>query len=295
MKNEKNSFSSFFLFSLFSLIWYNAAMTDLSAEIAGYNFLLWFFVAFLTVLMLIISYLVIAARKAREQEAQSAAFSRETVMAQEQERSRIARELHDTVAQDLLQLSFQTEVIGKTQEAAQRNRICAEVSQRQKELMLRVRNICENLIPPDFQLGSLQEALANLCYAFEKRTGIECRATVQDNGRTAPLAVETKIQCYRIAQECLANIEKHSGATKAQVHIRENGGELLLFVSDNGKGFDTPGTEECRKLRAQGHLGLWNMHERALSVDGTLTAYSEAGEGTTVTLRLPLHDTAEGK
>jgi signal transduction histidine kinase len=263
---------------------------DLSGDIAMYNFLLWFSVAFLTLLMLIISYLVIATRKAREQEAQSSAFSRETVIAQEQERSRIAGELHDTVAQELLHLSFQTEVIGKTQDPAQRNRLCAEVSQRQKELMRRVRNICENLIPPDFQHGSLPDALANLCYAFEKRTGIECRAIMQD-GRTATLAVETKIQCFRIAQECLANIEKHSGAAKAQVLMRENGGALLLIVSDNGKGFDVPGTEESRKLRAGGHLGLWNMHERALSVNGTLTVDSEAGEGTTVTLTLPLTHT----
>jgi signal transduction histidine kinase len=71
-------------------------------------------------------------------------------------------------------------------------------------------------------------------------------------------------------------------------NICENNGALLLIVSDNGKGFDAPGAEESRKLRAQGHLGLWNMHERALSVNGTLTVDSEAGEGTTVTLRLPL-------
>jgi signal transduction histidine kinase len=74
-----------------------------------YIYLIWLFAVVVTVLMLSLCYLLIAKRRAREQEAQNLAFSRETIIAQEQERSRIARELHDTVAQDLLRFSLQTE------------------------------------------------------------------------------------------------------------------------------------------------------------------------------------------
>jgi signal transduction histidine kinase len=262
---------------------------DLSAEIATYNFLLWFFVAFLTVLMLIISYLVIAARKAREQEAESSAFSRETVTAQEQERSRIARELHGTVAQDLWRFALQTEMRNKNAVSAEQSRLCTEVSGGLKETVQRVRNICDNLIPPDFQRRSLPDALRNLCYTFEQRTGIECQLTLRDEVRFGSLDGGIQLQCFRIVQECLANIEKHAGADEVSVlaYGKAAGGDgaLSICVSDNGKGF-TPPDRDFRFPRFEGRFGLRGMYERAAIAGGTLSVESAAGEGTAVTLRI---------
>jgi signal transduction histidine kinase len=90
-------------------------------------------------------------------------------------------------------------------------------------------------------------------------------------------------------QEGLANIEKHSGATVAPVVVRNNAGtELLIIVSDNGKGFTSPDRDSSQNLKEQGHYGLWSMYERAASLGGSFAIDSEAGEGMTITLRVPL-------
>jgi signal transduction histidine kinase len=231
-------------------------------------------------------------QKAENRERQSREFSRETVIAQEQERERIARELHDTVAQDLWRLLFQTDLISKSADAAERNRLCTEVYQSQNELMIRVRDICDNLIPPDFQHRRLEGALQKLCYSFEQRTKIECRIAIQDNLQLDSMNIDNQLQCYRIVQECLSNIEKHSQATVAPIVIRNSTEtELLIIVSDNGKGFQPPDRDSCQALKGQKHYGLWSIYERAAELNGILAIDSEAGEGTTITLRVPIGET----
>ena len=114
----------------------------------NYFFLFFFFSLFIIVTILVLWLLYSRLEKAENRERQSLDFSRETIIAQEQERSRIARELHDTVAQDLWRLSFQTESIDKATESAERSRLCREVIKGQKEILQRVRNIYEDLAPP---------------------------------------------------------------------------------------------------------------------------------------------------
>lgn len=125
--------------------------TDLSARSQLNYFLLFFFFALL-VIVVILSLQILYARleKAERREQMSRTFSRETVMAQEQERFRIAGELHDTVAQDLWRLSFQTESIDKVVDSEERSRLCTEIANEQRELLGRVRSLCETLVPPDF-------------------------------------------------------------------------------------------------------------------------------------------------
>jgi signal transduction histidine kinase len=255
------------------------------------NYFLLFFFFSMCIISIVIAYWLLNTRleKTEARRRQSAAFSRETIIAQEQERMRISRELHDTVAQDLWRLLFQTDLISKSEDAAGRSRICAEVYNSQNELMIRVRNICDNLIPPDFQYGGLEGALLNLCGKFKQRTGIDCRLTIPENLQTGSFNIDDQLQCFRIVQECLSNIEKHSEAAVAPVVIRnDTGDELLVIISDNGKGFIPPDRASCEKLKEQGHYGLWSVYERAASLNGTLAIDSEAGEGTTITLRVPL-------
>jgi signal transduction histidine kinase len=260
----------------------------------NYFFLFFFFSLFIIVTILVLWMLYGKLEKAEHRERQSLDFSRETIIAQEQERSRIARELHDTVAQDLWRLSFQTESIDKAAESAERSRLCREVIKGQKEIMRRIRNICEDLTPPPPLDGALPTALRSLCYNFQQRAGIECHLVIQDKPPPENLLGDTRLQCFRIVQECLANIEKHAGATETSVLVRSNNkGELVICVSDNGKGFSPPDRDSCQQLRAEGHYGLWNIYERAASISGTLTFDSEAGEGTMVTLQIPLN--SEGK
>jgi len=256
------------------------------------SFFLFFFFSLLVItviLVLIVQYTRI--ERAENRERQSLAFSRETIIAQEQERLRIARELHDTVAQDLWRLSFQTENIEKADESAQRSKLCAEVVKGQKEVMQRVRNICDNLIPPDFQRRRFDDALRNLCYNFEQRTGIECRLVIQDNIPSGSLDSNTQLQSFRIVQECLTNIEKHAEAAEISVIVRSTkDGKLLMCVSDNGRGFLPPDRDSCERLRSGGHYGLWSVYERAASIQAAVTIDSEEGEGTMVTLHIPFSE-----
>jgi signal transduction histidine kinase len=157
--------------------------------------------------------------KAVSRERQSRIFSRETVLAQEQERSRLAGELHDTIAQDLWRLSFQTDNIHRTADAEERRLLCGEVAGGLQELMKRVRTICDTLIPPDFRRRGLPDALRSLCYDFAQRTGIECAFTVQEGLRLGPLDADRQLQCFRIVQECLVNIEKHAQAREVAVLV----------------------------------------------------------------------------
>jgi signal transduction histidine kinase len=251
------------------------------------SFFLFLFFSMLVItviLILVIQYARLD--KAEKREQQSLAFSRETIIAQERERLRIARELHDTVAQDLWRLSFQTESIDKAEERNERSKLCAEVVKEQKEVMQRVRNICDNLIPPDFRRRRFDDALRNLCYNFEKRTGIECQLVIQENLPYGSLDGDTQLQSFRVAQECLSNIEKHAGASKTSVIVRSiKEGELVICVSDNGKGFSPPDRDSLRS--DGGHYGLWNIYERAASIQAEVSIDSEEGEGTTVTLKIP--------
>jgi signal transduction histidine kinase len=227
-------------------------------------------------------------------ERQSRIFSQDTLVAQEQERSRLARELHDTVAQDLWRLSFQADSIHRAAGEDERRLLCEEVVRGQQELIRRVRTICDALIPPDFRQRGLPGALRSLCYDFGRRTGIECDLTVQEGLRLDPLDGDKQLQCYRIVQECLANIEKHAGAGESSVLVRngEPGSDppvLRISVSDNGRGFAAPDGDSRLRLRAEGHFGLWSMYERTAALRGTLVLDSEGGGGgTVVTLEIPL-------
>jgi len=258
-------------------------------------FFLFFFFSLLVIA--IISVLIVQyarLEKAKNRERQSLVFSREAIIAQEQERLRIARELHDTVAQDLWRLSFQTENIEKAGESAERSKLCAEVVKGQKEVMQRVRSICDNLIPPDFQRRRFDDALRNLCYNFERRTGIACQLVIGDKPPPGSLDGDMQLQCYRIVQECLTNIEKHAEATETSViarrTVRNTGdGELLICVSDNGRGFSPPDRDSREQLRSDGHYGLWSVYERAASIQAAVTIDSEKGEGTMVTLKIPYY------
>jgi signal transduction histidine kinase len=246
-----------------------------------------FFSLLIMIFVLVTATLKSKLDKEKKGHERSVAFSRETVIAQEQERERIAMELHDSVAQDLLRLSLQTEMI-ETAAPEDRSRLFAEVTGGHRELIRQIRNICEDLIPPDFHRRGLPETLQNLCRKFEQRTGIECPVSVHGNIQPETLDSETQYHCFRIVQECLANIEKHAQATEAPVLVRlTDTGELLLFLLDDGKGFSPPDKDTCYELREQGHLGLWNIFERAAFLHASLTIDSEAGEGTTITLKIP--------
>jgi signal transduction histidine kinase len=264
-----------------------------------------FLICFTAIMALAVSFLCRALIRSRNRERTDTFFTCALVLAQEEERSRISRELHDTVAQDLRYLALRIGKISRTADHAEREDLCAEVAKAQEELISRVRGICENLGPQDFRFQGLPDALRRLCYDFGRKTGIDCRIDVAENLPPDPLNEKMLLQVFRIVQEALTNIEKHAEATEAVVVVRvvmdknemlipinlSGRGVMTLFISisDNGKGFTLPEKNErftaCEKEAR--HLGIRGMYERAAILRGALTIESEESEGTFIRLEVP--------
>jgi signal transduction histidine kinase len=239
------------------------------------------FITLIVIMSLLVWRLTISLEKARVKGKQSASFSRQMVLGREEERSRIARELHDSVAQELSALKMKV------------SRINPELSRSHAELIDRVRSICNDLVPPEFRHQGLADALRKLCYDFEKTANIECRITVQEGFSPDPMPVEMQLQCFRLVQEALANIRKHAEAREATVVLRsaDYGGTktrpgLLICVSDDGKGFSYP--VSAAQEGSSDHFGIRGMFERIEILGGELSFISEEGEGTMVKIEAPL-------
>jgi len=240
-------------------------------------------------------------------EKEGSIYSRAILLAQEEERSRLSRELHDTVAQDLRYLSLEMNKIGKITENTEREKLCADVASLQSDLICKVRDICDYLVPPDFRFQGLPNALQNLCLDFGKRTGINCRIDITGEIDQGFLDEEKQLQIFRIVQEALTNVEKHAHATEAIVIFRcDDNGTISVGISDDGRGFNLPDKKNASHKNAShknashksashknvshksaSHLGIRGINERAALLGGNLEIKSEIGEGTLVKLQIP--------
>jgi len=221
--------------------------------------------------------------RSRASAKEGSVFSRAVLVAQETERGRIYKELHDTVAQDLRRLSLGFDRIGETEEKAERKSLCAQAAALQIGIQRKVRDICHDLAPPDLDVMSLPDATLRLCHDFAERAGIECRAKIARDMNLDFLDRNRQIQFYRIVQEALSNVEKHAHASLAIVVLRsEADGSVHVSVSDDGEGFDPSDVKPDGR-----HLGIRGMRERAALLGGTLTINSGKGQDTLVHLRVP--------
>ena len=205
------------------------------------------------------------------------------VSAQETERKRLSRELHDGVGQILSGVKFRMESLpgeialsGK--DAAKIIKVAGLLSHAISE----IRSVSQNLMPSELVDLGLEPALRKLCREFKERAGVP--VTLKTGSALPDIAPELALALFRIAQEALNNIGKHSKATMAAVAFSHKGGEIVLSVSDNGVGF-APGGNRSPNGRG---IGLGSMRERAESVGGCLKFYSTPGVGTTLRVRAPL-------
>jgi PAS domain S-box-containing protein len=218
----------------------------------------------------------ITTRKQAEEAAHN--LSGRLIYAQEAERMRLARDLHDDLSQSLALLSIELEMFGKSQPAERgpMEKFSAQV----KRLSSEVHRLSHELHPAKLEQLGLVAALRGFCKEFA--VGREMAIEFAD--RSVPRAVPeaTALCLYRIAQEALHNVVKHSGGTAARVELTMEGSELRLAIADDGIGFDP------QRMRANGSLGLVSMGERARFVHGLLSVESRAGKGTRVEVRVPI-------
>lgn len=223
----------------------------------------------------------------REQEA--AAYARRVLASQEDERRRVAQELHDGPVQSLIQLCRSLDAAEEKSEASGDTR--AEVARAREvaeRIVAELRTIVRGLRPPALEHLGLIPTLGRLLDEFGERAGVVTHLEV--TGRARRLESDRELTLFRIAQEALSNAERHARAGCVDLAVAFSSAAVTLTARDDGVGFSVPDPAE-RTLDTSG-LGLRGMAERAQLVDGELTVTSQPGSGTTVHVVVPLSASA---
>jgi signal transduction histidine kinase len=212
-------------------------------------------------------------------------YAHKITQAQENERKRIARELHDETIQSLIALSRQLEALGTSEE--QPPGISAERVQQLQQatvaIIREVRRFSQALRPSTLDDLGLMPALEELVAAINRRD--ELRADLWLHGDDRRLSSEVELSVFRIVQEALNNVIKHADATKVSTVVRLSESTINVLVQDDGIGFHPPSLTEHPTSSSK--LGLLGMHERARLLGGTLDVDSAPGLGTKVTVSVP--------
>jgi two-component system sensor histidine kinase UhpB len=204
--------------------------------------------------------------------------------AEEEERKRIARELHDDTAQALAALMLRLRVARGQGDRAARDRMLDELRGEIGEALERIRRFARGLRPPALDELGLVPALESHARTISEAAGIPVR--VEADAVEGLLGPEAELALYRIAQEAVSNAVRHAGARSVQVRIEPTERSVVLTVSDDGRGFDV---EEMRVGERPG-LGLFGMEERAAYLGGQVEIASEPGGGTVVRATIGIND-----
>jgi signal transduction histidine kinase len=218
-----------------------------------------------------------AARRSSDHEAQTLAGR--LIAGQESERRRIARDLHDNLSQKLALLCIDIESLatGASGRAPLAEAV-ADLSERVGDIAGDVHRLSHDLHPPKLEMLGLEPTIEGLCCDLTRRCGVQITFRSGGLGRRVPSDVALCL--FRIAQETLQNVVKHSGAAAAAVHLRRTRSDIRLHIADDGKGFDLAAKHGTG-------LGLLNMRERARLAAGRLAIRSTA-RGTHIVVDLPI-------
>jgi two-component system sensor histidine kinase UhpB len=205
--------------------------------------------------------------------------AREALLAQEAERQRIARELHDEIGQVLTALVLQSESLARRVPGEFRGDI-EEVREVAREGAEDVRRIARRLRPEALDTLGLQSALVALSSAFREQTGVQVERQLETN--LPALSAEAELVIYRVVQESLTNIARHARASRAQLCLGIDDGEIVVSVRDDGRGLP-PGADASAS-------GIRGMRERAILIGARLTIASPPDGGTEVRVHVPIRE-----
>lgn len=228
-----------------------------------------------------------AAAELERREVERDALHREMAAAEEAERRRLARELHDQLGQHLA--AFSLGLADARRRLSDGRSADARLTQLEElaRLMTRdARYLALELRPPELDDVGLVDALQSYVEQWSMRYGVPVEMAVTGFEADQSPSVEAASALYRIAQEGLTNIAKHAHATQVSVVLDRVDGEVRLIVEDNGRGFDVEATRE--QARRERRLGLAGMQERVALSRGSLTLESSPGAGTALFVRLPM-------
>ncbi len=229
----------------------------------------------------------------KEMEESIKALSQRILQAQEEERERIARDIHDDLGQSLatLKLLFQSTSAESLNSKVVLKKSFAKMVEDINTIIEKTRNIATVLRPPTLEVLGLTTAIKVMIEEFKRNTDMRIEMTALELDHFLFLGAE--INLYRIIQEAMTNIVKHAKATRVDIGMSIKENILFLTIQDNGKGFigykvsETSGLSETTGL-IEG-LGLSTMRERTKLLGGELHIHSQKGRGTAITLSIPLY------
>jgi PAS domain S-box-containing protein len=207
--------------------------------------------------------------------------------AQEAERLRVARELHDGVNQVIASATMRLRRVQDILSA--QNPAAIEILSRCHKLLVQAleenRRIARNLRPYDLDELGLRAACLNLGKELRSRTGLVVKSQFTRFDRRLPPEVDLSL--FRIVQEAFNNVEKHARAKTVRLRIAIHQDAVVLKIHDDGRGFDRATTKTAKKGAPRG-IGLYSLHERAAALGGTCDVVSNPRQGTAITVRVPI-------
>lgn len=204
--------------------------------------------------------------------------------ATEDERKRIARELHDGTAQTLAALRVRLRLARSVADEEARNALLDRIAADMGEVTEEIRRVAQGLRPPALDLLGLAAAIQSHARVIAATTGIDIDIDLTDVGGL--LTAEAELALYRITQEALSNVARHSAARRASVRMHVASRQVVTVIEDDGRGFAV-----APDLRGAG-LGLFAMKERAGYVGGAVAIASEPGAGTRIRVSIPVTEAA---
>lgn len=213
-------------------------------------------------------------------------YAKKLLDAHEEERAWVAREVHDDALQRVAILQHElSEWDGADAAASGADRLSVRVEALRSELQdlgVMLRRVAHRLHPAIIDQAGLFPALTQLASDISRTSGIDVETRFEDDVRASQLSRERALMLYRIAQEGLRNVAKHSGAKRARITARSRNGDIEVAIQDFGQGF-----ESTDPARSKG-LGLISMAERTRLAEGRFEIWSRPGEGTTVRASVPI-------
>lgn len=203
--------------------------------------------------------------------------------AEEEERKRIARELHDDTAQSLAAILIRLRIARTGSELIPLDTLMEDVRREIADTLEGIRRYARGLRPPALDELGLVPAIESYARTLTEGSGLPVTMHGQALGNAA-LSKEEELALYRIVQEALSNVVRHAGATQADVRVRRVNGMVVASVEDDGHGFDVEGVMGGDG----GGLGLFGMQERAAYVGGRVSIDSRPGGGTIVRVEVPV-------
>ena len=248
----------------------------------------WFFaLVVLTVLGILWLFWNRRAQQVAREQASQQAFSRELIASQESERRRIAAELHDSLGQRMIIINnlalFLLKTKGKSVNEEDKQQTIEEISSEATQAIEETRAISYALRPFQLDRLGLSKAIQAMLTKVARASEIDLKADIEDIDDAFP--EELRINVYRIVQEGVNNIVKHSHATQGTVTTRRTKSTVVLTIADNGRGLPS---EPRNAKSGAGGFGLAGIRERAMLMKGTLQIKSENGNGTLIVIHFPL-------